>query len=247
MTRPTPIWCQIADTLRHELTTGLYPSGAKLPTEAQLSARFGVNRHTVRRALATLADEGCVVARRGAGVFVADAPPADYPISRRVRFQRNIAASGRTPSREVLRIETRLAAPEEAAALDLPAQAQVHVFEGISLADAVPLAHFRSIFPAERFPTLPVALTRHGSVTAALREAGLPDYLRLTTRIAATRASGTRAGLLRLPEGAPLLRTEAINADADGQPIEFGISWFAGERVTLTIGSDDEDDAPATP
>ena len=222
MTRPMPLWRQIADALRHELTTGLYPSGSKLPTEAQLSARFGVNRHTVRRALATLAKEGRVTARRGAGVFVADAPPADYPISRRVRFQRNIAASGRTPSREVLRIETRRAAPDEASALDLDAQAQVHVFEGLSLADAVPLAHFRSVFPAERFPELPGALTRHGSVTAALRESGLPDYLRVSTRVSATLANGTRAGLLRLAEGAALLRTEAINADAEGRPVEYG-------------------------
>jgi GntR family phosphonate transport system transcriptional regulator len=239
MTTHEPIWRQIADTLHSELTNGLYPSGAKLPTEAELSARFGVNRHTVRRALASLAEEGLVIARRGAGVFVADAPLADYPISRRVRFQQNVAASGRTPSRKVLRIETRRTAPEEAAALELPKHAELHVFEGISLGDDMPLAHFRSVFPAARFPVLPDALRQHASVTAALREAGLADYVRLSTRVTATVASGTRAGLMRLPEGAPLLRTEAVNADPEGQPVEFGISWFSGDRVALTIGPDD--------
>jgi GntR family phosphonate transport system transcriptional regulator len=51
---------------------------------------------------------------------------------------------------------------------------------------------------------------------------------------------------MRLPEGAALLRTEAINADPDGRPIEFGISWFSGDRVALTIGPDDlkRQDAP---
>lgn len=236
MTTREPIWRQIADTLHGELKNGLYPSGAKLPTEAQFSARFGVNRHTVRRALAALAEEGLIIARRGAGVFVADAPLADYPISRRVRFQQNIAASGRTPSREVLRIETRRAGPEEATALDLSEHAEVHVFEGISLGDDMPLAHFLSVFPAARFPNLPAGLKQHASVTAALREAGLADYVRLSTRVTATLAKGIRAGLMRLPEGAPLLRTEAINADTEGQPVEFGISWFSGDRVALTIG-----------
>ena len=27
----------------------------------------------------------------------------------------------------------------------------------------------------------------------------------------------------------------AVNVDAAGQPIEFGTTWFAGERVTLTV------------
>lgn len=246
MTTREPIWRQIANVLKEELAAGLYPPGARLPTEAQLSTRFGVNRHTVRRALAALAEDRLVIARRGSGVFVADAPRADYPISRRVRFQQNVVASGRTPSREVLRIETRRAAPEEATALDLPEHAQVHVFEGISLGDDMPLAHFRSVFPAERFPELPAGLRRHASVTSALRAAGLADYVRISTRVTATLAKGTRAGLMRLPEGAALLRTEAINADPDGRPIEFGISWFSGDRVALTIGPDDlkRQDAP---
>lgn len=243
MTDRTPIWRQIADTLRSEIAEGLYPAGAKLPTEAQLAARFGVNRHTVRHALGALAEEKLVVSRRGAGVFVAMAAPADYPIGRRVRFQQNVAASGRTPSREVLRIETRPARADEAEALKLSPHAQVHVFEGLSLGDGLPLAQFRSIFPAARFPTLPEALARHASVTAALREAGVADYTRASTRVSATLARATRAGLMKLSEGAPLLRTEAVNVDLQGEPIEFGISWFAGDRVALTIHPDIHPDA----
>ncbi|MFN3294181.1 MAG: GntR family transcriptional regulator, partial [Gemmobacter sp.] len=73
------LWTAIAETLRGEIAQGLYPPGARLPTEAALSARFGVNRHTVRHALAALAQDGTVHARRGAGVFVT-ARPTDYPL-----------------------------------------------------------------------------------------------------------------------------------------------------------------------
>ncbi|MBW0158189.1 phosphonate metabolism transcriptional regulator PhnF [Sedimentimonas flavescens] len=237
MTRQ-PVWQTIAETLRHEITEGLYPEGTKLPTEAQLSARFGVNRHTVRHALAALAEAGLTVSRRGAGVFVASAPRADYPLGRRVRFHQNVSASGRTPTREVLRIESRPAREAEAEALALPAGANVHVFEGISLGDALPLAVFRSVFPAARFPDLPAALARLHSVTQALAAQGLRDYTRATTRVTAKVAKGPRAGLLKLPEGAPILRTEAVNIDADGVPVEFGISWFAGDRVALTVSAE---------
>lgn len=226
----------IAETLRSEIGAGLYPEGAKLPTEADLAARFGVNRHTVRHALAHLAGAGLTVSRRGAGVFVAAAPPADYPLGRRVRFQQNVSASGRTPSREVIRIETRPATAAERGALGAD---RVHVFEGVSLGDALPLSLFRSVFPAGRFPALPEALGRLKSVTAALAEMGVTGYTRASTRIAAKTARGPRAGLLKVAEGAPILLTEAINVDASGQPVEYGISWFAGDRVALTVMPED--------
>lgn len=233
MTRPA-IWRSIAETLRAEIASGHYRPGDKLPTEAALSARFGVNRHTVRHALAALAESGAVHARRGAGVFVT-ATPTDYALSRRVRFHQNVLASGRTPSRQILRQETRPADPGEAAALHLPAGAFVQVVEGLSLADGTPLAMFRSIFPAARFPDLLATMTRHGSVTAALAEAGITDYTRAQTRITAIAADALLALHLRLPQGAPLLRSVAVNVDAAGQPIEFGTTWFAGDRVTLTV------------
>lgn len=232
MTRKNPVWVAIAQMLRGEIAEGLYPPGTKLPTEAELSARFGVNRHTVRHALALLAAEGLVVARRGAGVFVAASPRADYPLGRRVRFNQNLAASGRAASREVLRIETRPASEAERAALGV---AVVHVFEGISLGDGLPICQFRSVFPAARFPALPEALGRLASVTAALAEAGVADYTRATTKITAKLARGPRAGLLKVAEGAALLRTEAVNVDGAGVPVEYGLSWFVGDRVALTV------------
>jgi DNA-binding transcriptional regulator YhcF (GntR family) len=76
--RNTPLWAAIARSLREDIAEGRYAPGDKLPTEAVLSERHGVNRHTVRHALAALVDEGLVRTRRGAGAFVAGRP-ADYP------------------------------------------------------------------------------------------------------------------------------------------------------------------------
>ena len=228
------LWKSIADTLHSEIAGGQYRPGDKLPTEAALAARFGVNRHTVRHALADMAALGTVLARRGAGVFVASVP-TDYPIGRKVRFQQNVLASGRTPSRQILRIETRSCSAAEAEFLELVLGDSVHVIEGLSLADAVPMAMFRSIFPALRFPVLPQAVIRLQSITAALAEAGVADYTRASTRLTAKVADALLARHLRIAEGAPVLRSVAVNVDATGRPVEFGKTWFAGERVTLTI------------
>lgn len=230
-----PLWAEIARSLRAEIAAGQYRAGERLPTEAALAARFAVNRHTIRHALAALAQDGAIRTRQGAGAFVAEAPAAEYPLGRRVRFHQNISATGRVPSRQILQIVTRHPDPEEAAALQLTADQRVHVAEGISLADAVPLAAFRSVFPADRLPDLPGRLQQHQSITAALAGAGVADYTRATTRLTAVAADALLALRLQLRDGAPLLRSVSVNVDGGGAPVEFGITWFAGERVALTV------------
>lgn len=228
------LWSAIADTLSSEIGEGHYRPGDKLPTEAALAARFGVNRHTVRHALAGLAERGLVHSRRGAGVFVTQRP-TDYAIGRRVRFHQNVIAAGRSPSRRISRTETRACDAEEARALRLKTGAFVHVVEGVSLADAQPVAAFRSVFPAARFPDLLALVRDSGSITQALTASGLPDYTRLETRLTAQLADPVLALTLAIRPGAPVLRTVAVNVDPNGVPVEHGLTWFAGERVTLTV------------
>lgn len=230
----TPIWQSIANSLTEDIAEGRYGPGDKLPTEAELSGRFGVNRHTVRHALKSLSENGLVHTRRGAGVFVAQVP-TDYAIGKRVRFHRNVEQAGRLPGKEVLHLETRTADSAEATALGLPEGADVHVYDGLSLADGNPIALFKSVFPAARFPDMPEQLARLRSVTAALNESGVADYTRASTRMTARRATATQALHLRISEGDPVLRTKGINVDPKGSPVEYGITWFAGDRVTLTL------------
>lgn len=236
MPRPA-LWTAIADSLRRDIASGTYAPGDRLPTEAALAARFGVNRHTVRHALAALAQAGTVHARRGAGVFVT-ARPTDYALGRRVRFHQNVAASGRTPSRRITRLETRPATEKEATALRIDAASPVHVVEGVSMADGQPLAAFRSVFPAARFPGLPDSMAAQPSVTAALAACGLTDFTRAETRLTAKLAPPVLALALQVQPGAPILRSVAINVDGAGVPVEYGITWFAGDRVTLTVAPD---------
>ena len=231
----SPLWREIAETLATEIARG-HTAGGRLPTEADLAARFGVNRHTVRHALADLAARGLVHSRRGAGVFVTGRA-VDYPLGRRVRFHQAVEAQGQVPSREITRIETRGADAVEAAALGLAVGDSVHVVEGVSSADGLPIAAFRSVFPGW-LDGLPEALRDGASITAALAGCGVADYTRASTRLTAKAAKPVLALRLRLKEGAPILRSEAVNVGSDGRVVEHGTTWFAGDRVTLTVGGD---------
>ena len=231
-----PLWAQIAAALRADLDGHLTP-GAKLPTEAQLATRFGVNRHTVRRALAALAAQGRVHARRGAGVFAA-MQPVEYPLSRRTRFHAALSATGHVPGRQILAILEGTADQTIAQHLALDQGSPILRLEGLSLSDGINVGHFRSVFPVCRLPNLAAALAEHASITAALAACGINDYTRAWTRLSATRADALLAGHLRLAPGDPVLRSESLNHDATGQPIEYGITHFAGDRITLLVAPD---------
>lgn len=66
----------VVSQLRKRLAAGEFARGDKLPTENALSAEFSVSRTVVREAIATLAADGVVEARQGAGVFVLSNPNA---------------------------------------------------------------------------------------------------------------------------------------------------------------------------
>lgn len=229
-----PLWEQILNEISAEIDAGRYAPGDKLPSEAALSARFGVNRHTVRRALGALSDQGRVYARRGAGVFVGFAP-VDYRIGPQSRFTQNLTQTGHVGKRTILRLETLACTAEEAAVLELDAGAAVHLLESVGAADGVPLVYGHSTFPAERLPGFVDHLRETASITAALRASGAGEYRRLSTRITAERASGAIARHLRIPEGAPVLQTTALNAAEDGALVESGKAWFAAERIAFVV------------
>lgn len=219
-----------------ELADGHYQPGDKLPTESALSARFGVNRHTVRRALSLLIEEGLLRSRRGSGVFVT-AHPTDYPIGKRVRFRENVRAAGRKPGGRTLSLVVR--APSEAESAALGGSTLVCVKHGVSLADGQPIALSEAAFPADRLPGIEDALRQDDGVTSALRQVGVADYTRASTRLTAVLASAAQALQLHVQEGAPLLRSSSLNVDLNGQPVEYGRTWFVGDRVTLTLDEED--------
>ena len=230
----TPIWREIYDTLRTEVVDGSFKAGDKLPTEKELSERFNVNRHTVRRALAELSLAGIISVRRGSGAYVSEGV-LDYKIGPRTRFSQNVSELGRTPSQKILRAETRAADPRVAERLAIKPGKPVVVVEQLGEADMTPVCASEQFFPAERFPDFADVLAETRSVTAAMRRFGVIDYVRAWTRIAAVAPSRVIARKLRQPDNAPVLRAEALNLDMAGQPIEYGITYFAGQRAALMV------------
>lgn len=71
--RPRRLPDEVAVSIIGAIEGGQLAPGDRLPTEAELSKRFGVARTVVREAISLLRYDGIVDSRRGVGAFVTDA------------------------------------------------------------------------------------------------------------------------------------------------------------------------------
>jgi GntR family transcriptional regulator len=72
---PTPIYAQIASSVRVAVASGEIGRGDSLPSVRALATRLRVNPATVVQAYRELEQEGIVQMRQGAGTFVVDVAP----------------------------------------------------------------------------------------------------------------------------------------------------------------------------
>jgi GntR family phosphonate transport system transcriptional regulator len=226
------IWAQIAQALRAEIERSL-DEGDWLPAEPELAARFGVNRHTLRRAVDELIADGLVERVHGRGTHVLTRALV-YGIGRDTRFTERLAASGRT------------------AQVTLLDRAEINAEGGVArrlrLAEGTRVLRLRTL---RGEPDLPYALTLHfltgpaaeaaqtyegGSLTRHLRETAGITLNRVESLITTRLPLPEDALALRMPRTQPVLRVKGVNACREcGEIQEYAISQFRGDRIQLSV------------
>lgn len=240
---------EIAAELRELARTS--PAGTLLPSESELSARFGASRVTVRRALDVVRDEGLIAARQGFGWFVA-AEPVRQRLQHLGTIEEQLEGVGRHAERRVLEFAFTAAPPPVAAALGVE---QVLRVKRVNLADGEPFAVVTVWCPAE----LARSLSREDVERRPFYELlGIP-LQGATQTIGADAVDGPDAELLGVPVGAPILRCQRITTDTSGRPVlmsehlfpahrtEFVVELPLAEPSTTPAGLRLVDDAPGQP
>jgi GntR family phosphonate transport system transcriptional regulator len=230
----TALWRQIAEQLEKSIVAGHHQPGARLPTEKQMAEQFGVNRHTLRRAVAALAEAGLVRIEQGRGTFVQESV-LDYRVKKRTRFSENVQNAKQEPSGRVLGVREEPAEDAVARALELRKGSAVWVVERVGEANGRPISVASHYFPKARFPALPGILAEAGSITATLERLAVGDYTRKITRVTARAPRAADARLLQQAPNKPILMTEGINVDADGRPVEYSVGRWASDRVQIVF------------
>lgn len=223
----SPLYQQIKSLIMRSLEQGEWKPGELIPSEVELSQRFGVSQGTVRKAVDELSQDNLLIRRQGKGTFVATHNEAkahfrflrlvpeqggevDYPESRvldckRVRLPADVARLLELRSAESGYLITRL----------LSFGGKPTVLDEIWL----PGVHFKGL-------SREMLTTWSGTLYGFFESKFGVCMTSASERIRAVAASDTQAGQLGVPQGSPLLFVERLSKAFGGHPVEVRRGWY---------------------
>ncbi|MBB4571761.1 GntR family transcriptional regulator [Rhizobium leucaenae] len=228
---PVAMYLQIADRLRAEITEGTYEPSGRLPSEAQIMARFNVSRVTVRLALEQLDKDGLIERRKGKGTFVAG-KQVRHQIDTLRSFHESLKVQGFDAAMRII----------ELSAIDTP-QAFASLFgtkctllERLHVVNDEPIALGRSFLPdfmsdldrefAEEQPTYALLKDRAGS-----------DIVAAEIAIGARAVSPRITSLIAVAENTVLLVLERTSYFENGACAEKSEFFIRPERYKFVLGN----------
>jgi GntR family transcriptional regulator len=229
-----PLAEQIVRQVRARVGDGTWPPHYRLPSEPALAQQLGVNRGTVRKALATLVDERALVTVRGRGTFVSS-PVVEPLLEGRLRsLSEDFAAQGIVSTTQVLSSSVGRLPLAVQALLDVPAGTPGLRLERVFVGPEGPLAYLVNYVRADLCP----GIERTDFSSRALFDVIERDHgLRMADGRRTFGADAARpevAANLGIPAGSPVLYLEQITYLADGRPVEYSDVWVTTSRIKVT-------------
>lgn len=223
----TSMYEQIATQLRAEALAGAYEPSGKLPSEAQLGARFAVSRVTVRLALDRLARDGTVERKQGKGTYVAG-KQVRHALDALRSFHDSLAMQGLKPSMRLLAREL-VPLPEHLRGRFGPQVVECVFLQRLHLVDGAPIAIGDSYLPAQ-VARLDWEATERQPNYAILEQIDGHGVARADIAVGAQLADRRLARLLQVKTGSALLRMTRTSSCANGDCCDQTIFYIRPEH-----------------
>lgn len=230
-----PLYQQLYDAILEKVKAGDYKMGERIPSEPELSERYGVSRITVRNAVQQLVDDNVLVKRHGKGTYVA-MPVYVESMMAEGSFTKSCLQMGKQPSTNIISISKKLVDERITKALGMKAQRNVICVERLRLVDDVPaiyeLDYFfdeLSFIEHEKLDNKPILdiIREHTGAIAHVFE----DIIEIAY------AMDTHSTFLKIPLHEPLLKVSQTVIDKSQQIIYFNEQYIRSDVYKLAIRS----------
>lgn len=230
---PIPMYVQMSDILRGQISAGDWPHGSRIPTEMELCDTYQVSRITIRQAVALLVRDGLLTRARGRGTFVRE--PNLVAVPRAVTsFSEELASSGMKPGSRIVTAAIRPADEEEAADMNIEPGTPVVALLRVRTADARPVGVQHTVVVADRVPGLIDILGDNMSLYEVLWNDFGISASGATEVFHATAIGRDTAELLGCKTGQPGFHVMRVTYDDKGV-FERTASIMHGERYEIKI------------
>lgn len=148
-----PIYVQLRDILRDQIENGVYLPGTAIPSEKELSEKYGVNRLTVRTAIEQLMKEGVVKPFQGKGVYVMG-ERMNRDLDTLTGFSRTILEKNSEPRVHVLHKKLRNAGVKFSKIFEMDEEDEIHYIKRVCFANEEPMSIEEIFVPKAILPNL---------------------------------------------------------------------------------------------
>lgn len=233
-THHKPLYQQIYDLIREQISSGKLRTGDPIPSEREYADLFDVSRMTVRAAVNKLVQDGLLLRQQGRATVVASATIQKSAQGFK-SFTEDMQSLGIEPSSRVLKMHSEMSNASVASQLELTVGARAIFLQRLRLADGEPIALERCYLPHDRFPGLLDKDLAHNSLYKTLEESyGVRPVLAEET-IEAICMNPEEASLLAVQEGSPGLLIRRITRDAQQRVLETVTTLYRADRYRVVL------------
>ncbi len=232
----TPAYFQLAQILHGEIMSGELRPGDRVPSENELSDRFGLSRMTARKAITVLTDEGLVRREKGKGTFVSS-PRVDGGIFLIPDFHEEMRRQGVSSGVELLGVKVVPAGRVPADQLGIRKGERVIYLERVLKGDREPLIFDRKYIILDRSQPLLEAELGHGTTGELFADIPEMTPVRADLNLSATTLTAREAKLLEGRKGAPAFCMEQTIFAASDKRVIWGWMIYRGDKFNFSSSS----------
>ena len=242
----TPAYLRIARKLRDGIFAGDYPVGSNLPTEAALSARFGVSRNTVREALRKLREEKLIQSRRGSGTRILPPQSSDSNFLHAMSIN-DFQSYAEGWDFNIDFIELTALDKDLARWLGVPAENKWLAIKGLSRTHGAKHPEcWVQLLVHRDFAALGRLVTSHpGPVFKLIEDMFGETVIELTQEISAELVSGELARMLEVEDGSPAIVVRRAFRATDGRIVEAALETYPASRFRYQVNLHRSDGRPS--
>jgi len=226
---------EITEALTADIRAGLWPINGRLPTEGDLTRRFGTSRNTVRESLRELELSGYIKRRRGTrSILVSTDPAADF-VNSVQSVEELLQYSSRTRSRLLSTERVSMTEPLSKRLGVKPGGTWLRIeVLRMPLQGALPIG-YSEIYIDSRYEGVVDRLEEPGPVYQKLEQMFGLSFRRVEQFVEASAATPELADHLRVAPGSPIMinRTEFVTSA--GEIAEVGFGHFPAQRYRIEI------------
>lgn len=232
--RRQPLYDQLVDILTDKIEHEYRP-GDLLPSERELSDRYGLSRTTVRLALQELERLGLVIRQHGRGTFVADRTAQTTNLSQAYSFSEQMRSMGREPSTTILEFSVIEADKNLAEHMGTRIGERLYMIKRLRSADDMPMMVERSYLPVRKFMTLKRPMLENKALYDIVEQDFREKIGVAEEEFFASIARPADAHLLDISEGAPVLDLIRTTYNTSNEIVEYTLSVARADQFKYKV------------